>query len=137
MFRSSVPALIVFCLSVNPFAFSAEFDAGMSAYRNMQYEKSWEIWGPLAEQGDARAQLWVGILYILGKGVPANHVLGCKWLLRAEPTYYQSVELFALLAICATAAGRYAGLDFFICAWWQGAFKPKQDAPAPETPAAA
>jgi len=32
----------------------------------------------------------------------------------AAPTYYQAVELFALLVLCATAAGRYAGLDFFI-----------------------
>jgi uncharacterized membrane protein YphA (DoxX/SURF4 family) len=32
----------------------------------------------------------------------------------ATPTYYQVVEIFALLVLCATAAGRYAGLDFFV-----------------------
>jgi len=33
----------------------------------------------------------------------------------AEPTYYQAIELFALLVLCATSAGRFAGLDFFVC----------------------
>jgi len=32
----------------------------------------------------------------------------------AEPTYYQVIELFALLVLIATNAGRFAGLDYFV-----------------------
>lgn len=35
------------------------------------------------------------------------------WMPGTKPTFYESVELFALLAIFATCAGRYGGLDYF------------------------
>ena len=35
------------------------------------------------------------------------------WMPGTKATYYESVELFALLVIFATCAGRYGGLDFF------------------------
>ena len=35
------------------------------------------------------------------------------WIPGTEPTYLYAVELFALLVIFATCAGRYGGLDFF------------------------
>jgi len=52
---------------------------------------------------------------IVGAGFLAS-VISSQWpgWPGAEPTYYQAVELFALLVLCATAAGRYAGLDFFV-----------------------
>ena len=36
------------------------------------------------------------------------------WIPGTKPTFYETVELFALLAIFATCAGRYGGLDFFL-----------------------
>lgn len=88
MLRSFCKYFLVIWFLAGFSAYCQDFGAGMSAYQNMQYEKSWEIWGTLAEQGDAQAQLWIGILYLLGKGVPVNHSLGYKWLLRAESVYY-------------------------------------------------
>ena len=38
------------------------------------------------------------------------------WIPGTEPTYLYAVELFALLVIFATLAGRYGGLDFFFAA---------------------
>jgi len=38
----------------------------------------------------------------------------------AEPTYYQVIELLALLVLIATNAGRFAGLDFFLDTLYQG-----------------
>lgn len=35
------------------------------------------------------------------------------WVQGTQPTYYQSVELLALLLLAAMGAGLYAGLDFF------------------------
>ncbi len=36
------------------------------------------------------------------------------WIADAQPTYNQSVEMFALLALATTPVGRWGGLDFFI-----------------------
>ncbi|NQT27962.1 sel1 repeat family protein [candidate division KSB1 bacterium] len=79
--------ILLICLTSLPSS-GSDFHAGIEAYNQMQYEKAWEILGPLAEKGDAKAQLWVGILYLMGKGVPVNFSLGYKWLLRAESVYY-------------------------------------------------
>lgn len=47
------------------------------------------------------------------------------WADGAAPTYYQAVEMFALLVLAAVGAGRYAGLDFFLrCLYFQ-VFPPK------------
>jgi uncharacterized membrane protein YphA (DoxX/SURF4 family) len=67
----------------------------------------------------------VGIFLIFGLFTRFWSVIGAGFLLTvitsqwpgwtgATPTYYQVVEMFALLVLCATAAGRYAGLDFFV-----------------------
>jgi uncharacterized membrane protein YphA (DoxX/SURF4 family) len=42
------------------------------------------------------------------------------WIPGAAPTIYQTIELLALLVICATCAGRIGGLDFFIDAFRTG-----------------
>ena len=36
------------------------------------------------------------------------------WIPGTTPTYYQAIELFALIVIFATCAGRIGGLDFFL-----------------------
>ena len=38
------------------------------------------------------------------------------WIAGTTPTYYQCIELVALLVLFATCAGRIAGLDFFLAA---------------------
>ena len=42
------------------------------------------------------------------------------WIPASKPTYYESVEFFALLVLFATCAGRYGGLDFFFSQRNQG-----------------
>ena len=44
----------------------------------------------------------------------------------AMPTYYQVVEMLALLVVAATGAGRFAGLDFFVEAARLRLFPPQQ-----------
>jgi uncharacterized membrane protein YphA (DoxX/SURF4 family) len=41
------------------------------------------------------------------------------WLAGAVPTMFQTIEMAALLVLAATAAGRWAGLDFFTHAFCQ------------------
>jgi len=47
------------------------------------------------------------------------------WVDGAVPTYYQAVEMFALLVLAVVGAGRYAGLDFFLRCLYYRIFPPK------------
>jgi hypothetical protein len=49
----------------------ADYDAGAAAYDAGDYAAAMREWAPLAETGDARAQLGLGTLYESGRGVPA------------------------------------------------------------------
>lgn len=46
------------------------------------------------------------------------------WIPGTTDTYYQTVEMFALLVLFATAAGRFGGLDFFFTAQPEPAEEP-------------
>ena len=66
----------------------------------------------------------VGVLLILGLFTRLASLAGAgflasviatqpPWVPGTTPTYYQAIELFALLVIFATCAGRIGGLDYF------------------------
>lgn len=68
--------------------------------------------------------LGVGMCLILGLFTRLASVAGAvflfsviatqpPWIAGAVPTYYQSVEMIALLTLATTAVGRWAGLDYF------------------------
>jgi len=50
----------------------ADYDAGASAYRQGDFETALAELQPLAEQGDARAQYRLGVMYAAGQGVEIN-----------------------------------------------------------------
>ncbi len=71
----------------------------------------------------------IGILLIIGLLTPLASIVGALFLFSivltqmpgypgTTPTYNQAIEGLALLALAATDAGRYAGLDFIPWAWW-------------------
>ena len=57
----------------------ADFDDGMAAYESGDYATALQEWRPLAEQGDAEAQLNLGLIYDDGYGVPVNDAEAAKW----------------------------------------------------------
>ena len=69
------------CLSV-PSASADQFDVGMSAFDRGDYAAAVQVWRPMAEDGNAKAQLELGLLYAKklyiftdtpdSGGVPAN-----------------------------------------------------------------
>ena len=65
-----------------------EMQDGQAAYDRGDYAAALSLWRPLAEQGSARAQNNVGVLYENGKGVPQDVVEAVKWYrLAAEQGY--------------------------------------------------
>ena len=57
----------------------ADFQAGMDARNRGDFAKALREWRPLAEQGDARAQYYLGLLYENGDGVPQDYEKAHEW----------------------------------------------------------
>lgn len=61
----------------------ASFDAGLAAYQAGNYAQALEQWRPLAEQGDAKAQYHLGLMYFYGKGLPQDFLRATDWYRKA------------------------------------------------------
>ncbi len=61
----------------------ANYSAGMSVYNRGDYATALREWRPLAEQGDARAQYNLGLMYYNGQGVGHNYVTARQWYEKA------------------------------------------------------
>ncbi len=60
-------ALVAFALFVGSMtAYAAEFDVGVKAYQRGDYATAIQIFRQLAEQGDAKAQIKLGVMYARG-----------------------------------------------------------------------
>lgn len=59
------------------------YQSGASAFDAGQYDKARELWTPLAENGDARAQYAIGRLYEKGKGVERDFAQAFVWYRKA------------------------------------------------------
>ena len=59
------------------------FDQGLIAFDRGEYADAARILRPLAEQGDARAQILLGFMHRRGRGVPQDFAEALKWFRRA------------------------------------------------------
>ena len=57
----------------------ADLDKGWDAYEKGDYETALREFQPLAEQGDAVAQYFLGLLYYNGFGVVQDYQQALKW----------------------------------------------------------
>ena len=58
----------------------ADYQAGFEAAARGDYATALRELRPLAEQGDARAQYGLGIMYDKGRGVTQDHAEALKWI---------------------------------------------------------
>jgi TPR repeat protein len=70
----------IISLGVGSAAVADPFDDGFDAYDRGDFETALRVWHPLADQGDARAQYNLGVIYEYGEGVPENDVQAYKWM---------------------------------------------------------
>ena len=61
--------LLAGCLSQN----------GFTAAQRGDYATALREWEPLAEQGNASAQYYLGVMYYYGQGVPQDYKTAVKW----------------------------------------------------------
>ena len=57
----------------------ADFDAGLDSAKRGDYAAALREFRSLAEQGNARAQFNVGIMYVKGRDVPEDDVQAYAW----------------------------------------------------------
>ncbi len=60
------------------------YEEGWQAYNLGNYERAYRIWRPLADRGDAQAQLMIGLLYANGEGVDQDIGEAYKWFLISD-----------------------------------------------------
>ena len=56
---------------------------GMILYHKHQYTKALKHFEPLAEQGNAKAQFYLGLMYDIGQGLPQDYVKSFFWWQKA------------------------------------------------------
>ncbi len=72
-----------------------DMGAGIAAYKRADYAAARAAWGPLASNGDAQAQYYLGHLYAKGEGVDRDPVQALHWF-RAAAEQGESYGQFAL-----------------------------------------
>lgn len=80
------PTIAVLVLSLLLFpavAFANQLTDGQTAYLNKDFQTSLKLLQPLADQGNAEAQYWVGNMYFSGESVTKDFVEGVKWYRKA------------------------------------------------------
>lgn len=76
--------LLLATLAANPSPSAADtVDNGQRAYDQRRFKEARRIWAPLAEAGDAEAQISLGLLFDLGQGVPQDPATAYTWYRRA------------------------------------------------------
>jgi TonB family protein len=85
-------------LGLSGSAMAGPMEDGQAAYNRGDYTTAQRLWRPLAEQGLARAQNNLGVMYENAKGVPQNINEALKWYrLAAEQGYAGAQNNLALI----------------------------------------
>ncbi len=61
----------------------ADLAEGLAAYDRGDHATALREWRPLAGQGDAGAQVWLGFMYANGHGVPQDYAKAVGWYRKA------------------------------------------------------
>lgn len=75
--RTGILALANLALTVS--ANAGPFEDGLAASQVSDFATALRLWRPLAEKGDARAQVNLGIMYQDGRGVPQDYAAAYMW----------------------------------------------------------
>ena len=78
--RNFVRAIVLLlALGLSEPVLAGPLEDARAAYRKQDYTTALRLFRPLADQGDARAQIHLGVMYDNGQGVPQDYVQAVKW----------------------------------------------------------
>jgi uncharacterized protein len=95
--RAACLRLLLFLVLATALAQSARADAfaqGARAYDRQNYLLAARILMPLAERWDLRAQTYIGVMYLRGRGVPQNFLVAAYWLHLAAGAGFPEAQYF-------------------------------------------
>ncbi len=75
----------------------ADFQDGLAAFSRGDYAAALREWRPLAEQGYAGAQFYLGVMYATGRGLPQDYAEAVKWYRKAAEQGKQPEPTIELL----------------------------------------
>ena len=75
--------VVVFSMGAIGTVFAQDFEKGLKAHREKDYQTALKEWRYLADRGDAEAQSWIGIMYDLGNGVLRDKKEAMVWYRKA------------------------------------------------------
>ena len=78
-----VVAALVLAGGFSASAVAGPLEDGLDAARGAGYAAVIRLWRPLAEQGDARAQFNLALMYDTGRGVPQDYGAAVIWYRKA------------------------------------------------------
>ena len=76
-------AIFIFQMLFSTNTWSADLKKGATAYKDGDYAAALREWKPLAFQGNAKAQFFLGNMYYKGIGVPQDDGAAYKWFKKA------------------------------------------------------
>jgi len=77
--KKTITGLTLSMLLASGVVIAADFNKGIKAYSSGDFKTALAEWTPLAEQGDAATQYFLGVIYFKGKGVPENDKTALMW----------------------------------------------------------
>jgi uncharacterized protein len=86
---------ILFAFSVVSRIFFNDFQNGWNAYEKKDYKTARELWLPLVEKGDSRAQFYLGFMHDMGFGTPKNDKEALKFYKLAAKQGDSRAQLFS------------------------------------------
>ena len=81
-YLATITVLVLAVTIAQPVAaqkFKPDVSAGVDAYRQEDYATALKHFGPLARQGHANAQFWLGAMYRKGDGVTQEDAVAARW----------------------------------------------------------
>ena len=74
---------LVLAVGISGAAVAGPFEDGVAAYGKADYATALRLWRPLADLGDADAQINLGVMYANGEGVPQDYAQAVAWYRKA------------------------------------------------------
>jgi TPR repeat protein len=78
-FSRQLPFFLCMILGCVGFLSAADLDAAKRAYEQKDYVTAYQYAAPLADKGNAEAQVLIGRLYLTGRGVVKDPDMALKW----------------------------------------------------------
>jgi TPR repeat protein len=95
VYTSQLRAVYTLALCLTTGSVNADFDSAAEIYRKNDYLGAMKEFQVLAENGDARAQTVLALMYKYGEGTPLDHSLSFYWYMKAAELNYAPAQYHA------------------------------------------